>query len=99
MVNKVNYTKQWSLIMLETFLKLISIEIFQIYWILQWVTNFNEKHVSMRGCKHCYCLTFQPGIAYATRQSEAKGTSFDLPLHRSSSSKHANVSSLDTVMW
>jgi hypothetical protein len=36
------------------------------------MTYFNEKHVSARGCKHC--LTFQPGVAYAEKQSKAKGT-------------------------
>ena len=39
--------------------KLIPIEIFEIYGILQRITNFNEKHVSASGCKHCHCLTFQ----------------------------------------
>jgi hypothetical protein len=58
-----------------------------------------EKHVSARGCKHCLCLTFQPGVAYAEKQSEAKDTGFDLALHCSSSSKSANGSNLDTVMW
>jgi hypothetical protein len=40
------------------------------------MTNFNEKHVSARGCKHC--LTFQPGVAYAEKQSKAKDLDFDL---------------------
>jgi hypothetical protein len=55
--------------------------------------------VSARGCKHGLCLTFQPGVAYAEKQSEAKDTGFDLALHCSSSSKSANGSNLDTVMW
>jgi hypothetical protein len=54
--------------------------------------------MSARGCKHCLCLTFQSGVAYADKQSEAKNTGFDRPLHCSSSSKSANGSSLDTVM-
>jgi hypothetical protein len=55
--------------MLETYMKLIPFEIFKIYWILQWIPNFIEKHVSARGCKHCLCLTFQPDVAYAEKQS------------------------------
>jgi hypothetical protein len=38
-VNKVNYPKQRSLVMLETYLKLISFEFFKIYWILQRITE------------------------------------------------------------
>ena len=57
--------------MLETYLKYIPFEIFKIYQILQRIPNFIEKHVSARGCKHCLCLTFQPGVAYADKQSEA----------------------------
>jgi hypothetical protein len=53
--------------MLETYLKLISVEIFKIYRILMWITSFTEKDVSARGCKHCHCLTFQPGVAYAEK--------------------------------
>jgi hypothetical protein len=34
--------------------------------------------VSVRGCKHCRCLTFQLGVAYAQKKSEAKDTGFDL---------------------
>jgi hypothetical protein len=74
-------------------------EMLKIYRILQWITSFNEKHVSARGCKHFHCLTFQPGVAYAERQLEAKNTSFDHPLPYSSSSKGANGSSLDTERW
>jgi hypothetical protein len=85
--------------MLETFLKLIPIEIFKIYRILQRIINFIEKHVSARGCKHCLCLTFQPGVAYEGKQSEAKDVGFDHPLHYSSSFNRGNGSSLDTVMW
>jgi hypothetical protein len=66
---------------------------------LQWITNFIEKHVSARGCKHCHFLIFQPGVAYTEKQDEAKEISFDNPLHRSSSSKSANGSGLDIVMW
>jgi hypothetical protein len=33
--------------------------------------------VCARGCKHCLCLTFQPGVAYAEKQLEAKNTDFD----------------------
>jgi hypothetical protein len=66
--------------MLETYLKLISVEIFKIYRILQRITSFTEKHVNERGCKHCHCLTFQPGVAYAEKQSETKNTGFDHPL-------------------
>jgi hypothetical protein len=51
--------------MLETYLKVISNKIFQVYQILRRITNFIEKHVSVRGCKHCRCLTFQQGVAYA----------------------------------
>jgi hypothetical protein len=51
--------------MLESYLKWIPIEIFKIDRILHGITNFNEKHVSVRGCKHCHCLTFQPSVAYA----------------------------------
>jgi hypothetical protein len=47
-VNQVNYPKQWSLIMLETYLKLIPVEILKIYRILQRITNFNKKHVSAK---------------------------------------------------
>jgi hypothetical protein len=36
--------------------------------------------VSARGCKNCHCLTFQPGVAYAEKQLEAKDTGFDHPL-------------------
>ena len=35
--------------------------------------------MSARGCKHCHCLTFQPSVAYATKQSEGKDTCFDHP--------------------
>ena len=48
-------------------------KIFKIYQILQQITNFNENRVSVRGYKHCLCLTFQPGVAYAEKQYEAKG--------------------------
>ena len=71
----------------------------KIYRILQRIPNFIEKHVSARGYKHCLGLTFQPGVAYVDKQSEAKNTGFDRPLHCSGSSKSANGSSLDTVMW
>jgi hypothetical protein len=98
-VNQVNYPKQRSLIMLETYLKLISVEIFMISRILQQITNFTKKHVSARGCKHCHCLSFQPGVAYAVKQSKAKNTGFDHPLPCSISSKGANGSSLDTERW
>jgi hypothetical protein len=85
--------------MLETYLKLISVEIFQIYRILQQITSFTKNHVGARGCKHCHCLTFQPGVAYTEKQSDTKNTSFDHPLPCSSSSKGANGSSLDTERW
>jgi hypothetical protein len=85
--------------MLETFLKLIPIEIFKIYQVLQRIINFIEKHVSVRGCKHYHCLTFQPGVAYVGKQLEAKDISFDHPLHCSSSSKSENGRSLNTMMW
>jgi hypothetical protein len=62
-------------------------------------TNFNEKHVSARGCRHCHCLTFQPGVAYIEKKLEAKDTNFDHPLPCSSSSKSANGSILVIVMW
>jgi hypothetical protein len=83
----VNYPKQRSLVMLETYLELISVEIFKIYWILQRIINFNEKHMSVRGCKHCHCLTFQPSVAYVEKQSKAKNIEFDHPLPCSNSSK------------
>jgi hypothetical protein len=57
--------------MLETYLKMITNKILKIYRILQRMTSFNEKHVSERGCKHYHCLTFQPGVVYAEKQSEA----------------------------
>jgi hypothetical protein len=41
------------------------IAIFQIYRMLQRITNFIEKHVSARSCKHYQSLTFQLGVAYA----------------------------------
>jgi hypothetical protein len=85
--------------MLETYLKLISVEIFKIYRILLRITSFTEKHVSARGCKHCHCLTFQPGVAYAEKQSEAINTGFNHPLPCSSSYIGANGSSLDTKRW
>jgi hypothetical protein len=85
--------------MLETYMKLIPVEIFMIYWILQWITNFNQKHVSARGCKHCCCLTFQLGVAYAEKQSEVTDTGFDHPVPYSSSSKGENGSGLDTERW
>jgi hypothetical protein len=72
---------------------------FQVYRSLQRIINFMEKHVSVRGFKHFHCLTFQPGVVYAEKQSKAKDTGFDPPLHYSSSSKSANGSSLDTMMW
>jgi hypothetical protein len=43
---------------------------------LQRIPNFIERHVSVRGCKHCLCLTFQPDVAYAEKQPEAKNTVF-----------------------
>jgi hypothetical protein len=98
-VNQVNYLIQQSLIMLETYLKLISIKNFNIYWILQQITNLNEKHVSARGCKHCHYLTFQPGVAYAERKSEARNTGFDHPLPCLRSSKSVTGSGLDIEMW
>jgi hypothetical protein len=55
--------------------------------------------VSARDCKHCYCLTFEPGVVYAEKQSEAKYIGFDHPLPCSRSSKSANGSSLDTERW
>jgi hypothetical protein len=79
--------------MLETYLKLIPIEIFKIDRII------NEKHVSAKSCMHCHCLIFQLVVAYAEKQSKAKDIDFDLPLHCSSLSKSTNGSSLDTVMW
>jgi hypothetical protein len=85
--------------MLKSYLKFIPNENFQVYRSLQQITNFIEKHVSVRGCKHCHYLTFQLDVAYAQKQSEAKDTGFDHPLHYSSSSKSANRSCLDTVMW
>jgi hypothetical protein len=85
--------------MLESYMELISNENFQVYQILQWITNFIEKHVSVRGSTYCHCLTFQSGVAYAEKQSEAKDIGFDHPLHFASSSKSANESSIDTVMW
>jgi hypothetical protein len=42
------------------------------------------------------CLTFQLGVAYAEKKSEAKNTGFDDPLPRSSSYKATNGSSLNT---
>jgi hypothetical protein len=66
--NNVNYPKQLSLIMLETYLKLIPIENFKVYWILQWIRNSKERHMSARGCKNCYCLTFQLGVADTEKQ-------------------------------
>lgn len=30
--------------------------------------------MSTRGYKHCHCLTFQSGVAYAEKKSEAKDT-------------------------
>jgi hypothetical protein len=66
---------------------------------LQRITSFREKHVSVRGCKHCYFLTFQPGVAYAEKKSEAKDTSFDHLLPSSSSSEGANGSSLNIETW
>jgi hypothetical protein len=70
-----------------------------ISWKTQILSPFNEKHVSARGCKHCHCLTFQWGVAYAEKQSKAKEISFDHPLPCSSSSKGANGSSLNIEMW
>jgi hypothetical protein len=60
--------------MIKTYLKMIPDEILKIFQILQRITNFNEKHVSARGCKHCHCLTFQPGVAYVEKQLEGKDT-------------------------
>jgi hypothetical protein len=94
----VNYPKQRSLIMLETYLKLIPVQILNTYQILQWITIFNEKNVGARACKHCDCLTFQLGIAYVAKQSEAKDTGFNHPVTCSSSSKSANGSSLNIGM-
>jgi hypothetical protein len=65
-------------------------ENFQIYRILQRITNFIQKHVSVRGCKHCQCLTFKLGVAYTELQSKAKDISFDHPLQYLSSSKRAS---------
>jgi hypothetical protein len=62
-------------------------------------SNFIEKNVSARGCKHYLCITSQLGVAFEEKQLEGKNTGFDLPLNYSSSSKSANGSSLDTVMW
>jgi hypothetical protein len=59
----------------------------------------SESSESARGCKHCHCLTFQLGLAYAEKQLEVNDNSFDHPLHCSSSSKSANGSNLDTMMW
>jgi hypothetical protein len=84
--------------MLETYLKMIPDEILKIYRILLQITSFSEKHVNTRGW-HCHCLTFQMGVAFAEKQSEAKGTGFDPPLPCSSSSKCANGSSIDTERW
>jgi hypothetical protein len=36
----------------------------QVYRTLQWITNFIEKRVSLRGCKHYHCLTLQLGVTY-----------------------------------
>jgi hypothetical protein len=58
--------------MRETYLKMIPHEILKIYRILQQITSFNEKHMSARGFKNYHCLTFQPGVAYAEKQSEAR---------------------------
>jgi hypothetical protein len=55
------------------------------------LSNFNEKHVSARDCKHCHCLTFQLGVVYAGKQLETKNFGFDHPLSCSSSSKGANL--------
>jgi hypothetical protein len=55
--------------------------------------------VSVRGCKNYHTLTFQPDVACEKKQSEAKDTGFDHPLHYSCSSKGANGSSLDTERW
>jgi hypothetical protein len=85
--------------MLETYLKLIPIDFFKNYQILQRITNFSEKHVSAKGCTYCHCITFQPGVPYVKTQLEAKDTSFYHPLPCSSSSKSANGNCLDTVMW
>jgi hypothetical protein len=60
-VNQVNYPKQQSLIMLETYLKMILADFFKIYRNLQWIINCNEKHVSARGCKYCHGLNFSTG--------------------------------------
>jgi hypothetical protein len=60
--------------MLETNLKLITLEIFKIYRILQQITSFTEEHESARSCKHCHYLTFQLAVAYAKIQSEVKDT-------------------------
>lgn len=52
-----------------------------------------------RGCKHWYCLTFKPDVAYAAKQSKAKDIDFNHPLPSSSSSKNTNGSGFDTEMW
>jgi hypothetical protein len=85
--------------MQETYLKLLLDEILRIYRIMQRITSFNEKHVSVRDCKHCHCLTFQLHEVCVEKQSKAKDTGFDHPLPCSSSSKGANGSSLGTEMW
>jgi hypothetical protein len=74
-------------------------EILKIYWILQWITSFKEKHVSVKGYEHCHCLTFRPSVAYAEKQSKAKVTGFNHPLPCSRSSKSANGSSIDIERW
>jgi tRNA(Glu) U13 pseudouridine synthase TruD len=81
------------------YLKLISNEHFQVYRSLQRIINLMEKHVSVRGCKHYHCLTFQLVVAYTEKQLEAKDTGFNHPLRCSSSSKNANGSSIDIMMW
>jgi hypothetical protein len=55
--------------------------------------------VSAIGCKHCHYITFQLGVAYAEKQSEAKDTGFDHPLHCSSSSTGPNRINLDIMVW
>jgi hypothetical protein len=98
-VNQASYPKQWSVILLEIYLKMIPDEILKIYWILQWITSFKEKHVSVKGYEHCHCLTFRPSVAYAEKQSKAKVTGFNHPLPCSRSSKSANGSSIDIERW
>jgi hypothetical protein len=58
-------------------------------------SQISLKSMSVRGCKHCQCLTFQPRVVYVEMQSDANDINFDRPPHCSSSSKSASGSSID----